>query len=205
MGAPTPVIAGEASMPKLASRGYTMRAHSSQVDYAPTASPKPIGEWRTVDELVTLLRRRADDLNVTRNGIDEVTGLPGGYTGKVLSPEGTGKKMGMRSMELLIAALGLTMLAVENPEAMRRFTSRIEKRKIRRHAGKVVPARKSLRKWAEGAFKGNPELARRLRAAQLIRMSVKERKTAAKRAAKVRWARHHARRLATKCRPAEGA
>jgi hypothetical protein len=86
----------------------------------------------------------------------------------------------------------MTMIAIEHPEAMRKHASRIEKRKIRRHAGTDMPALKRKKPSGFLHFKGNSEAARRLRAAQLIRMSVKERKAAAKRAAEVRWARHRA-------------
>ena len=58
------------------------------------------------------------------------TGLQNGYSAKVLSVT-SGKRLGLRAMEALIPTLGLTMVAVENSSALRRFTERMDKRKLR--------------------------------------------------------------------------
>jgi hypothetical protein len=163
---------------------------------------KVIGTWATLDELVLLLRRRAHELNAPRLSIDEVAGLPSGYAAKVLSPKGTGKHMGIRAMQLMITALGMTMVAIENRQAMSRHTSRLQKRQVKVNAGSTMPAQKRKKRPGFSLIRGNPAAARRLRSLQLIRTSVKARKLLAKRAAKIRWARHRAKLRATKDRPA---
>lgn len=165
-----------------------------------TIDGKVLGQWTSIDDLVQIMRKRADDLNVTRLGIDEGAGLPSGYAGKVLSPKGS-RSMGVRTMELMIVALGMTMVAVENAEATQRYANRLERRKCNNHANNVVLTTKSLGKWRDGAFKGNPELARRLRAHGVICTPAKKRKKIAKHAAKVRWAKHRAAHKATKDKP----
>lgn len=138
------------------------------------------------------MRKRADELNVTRLGIDEAAGLPSGYAGKVLSPTG-GRGMGPRTLQLMVVALGLKMLVVENAEAMKRYTDRIEKRKHASNAGSNMLAVKTKRKFGFSIFRGNPEAARMLRAHQVLCTPAKRRKAIAKHAARVRWAKHRAR------------
>lgn len=163
---------------------------------------KVLGQWTSLPELVEIMRKRADELNVPRLAIDEGAGLPTGYAGKVLSPTGS-RGMGVRTMELMIVALGMTMVAVENLEATQRYAKRLEKRKVNNHSANTeMLTLKRQKKSGVLHFKGNSELARRLRAHGVICTPAKQRKKIAKHAAKVRWARHRAAHKATKDKPA---
>ena len=66
------------------------------------------------------LRRRADQLQLSRETLDSLTGLASGHCAKLLAPAQT-KKLGQTSFGLLLAALGLQLIAAEDPDAMRRY------------------------------------------------------------------------------------
>jgi hypothetical protein len=68
------------------------------------------------DGLRQALRRRVEQLNVSRNCLDAVSGLPAGYTGKLLAPYGR-KKIGGMSFGLIVRAAGLKMVLVDDPDA----------------------------------------------------------------------------------------
>lgn len=79
---------------------------------------------RDYDDLHAVLRARADELNVSRLTIDHVAGLQDGYTAKLLAPVPL-KRVGAISMGPLLAALGLALVVVEDPEALERVSSRL--------------------------------------------------------------------------------
>jgi hypothetical protein len=62
------------------------------------------------------LRQRVEQLNVSRNCLDSVSGLPSGYVGKILSPYGK-KRIGGMSLGLLVRAAGLKMTLIDDPDA----------------------------------------------------------------------------------------
>jgi hypothetical protein len=88
-------------------------------------------EWaivKTYDELVRTLYARAEHLDVTRLSLDEVGGLPSGYSGKLLGARRV-KTCGAKSLFPLLGALGLALALVEDPEARRRHSSRLQPRR----------------------------------------------------------------------------
>jgi hypothetical protein len=84
---------------------------------------RPISDYRT---LVETCRARADELELSRAEIDRISGLPEGYSGKLLSKghsEQSGKakkKMWPTSFELMLGALGLQVIIIEDPAATAR-------------------------------------------------------------------------------------
>jgi hypothetical protein len=88
------------------------------------------------EELVSALRERADALDISRDVIDEVAGLPDHYSSKILSL-GNIKRIGIRSLWPLLGALGLKLLVVEDPAAVERLRSRY----VRRNPAKVISAK----------------------------------------------------------------
>jgi hypothetical protein len=77
-------------------------------------------------ELVAALRARAEALDVSNLTLDEVTGLPSGYSGKVL---GRSQILGRLSLGLLLDALGLRLVVIEDPEVFARIAPRLERRR----------------------------------------------------------------------------
>ena len=94
-------------------------------------------ECRDYDDLRAALRQRAEELNISRMGIDRVSGLPNGYSAAVLS-ETANKRLGAKTIGPLLAALGLKLVVVEDAEAMARYTARAEQRwPNMAHAGRL--------------------------------------------------------------------
>jgi len=78
--------------------------------------------------LVAVLRARADALNVSNLTLDDVTGLPSGYCGKVLGLK-RNRTLGRLSLGLVLQSLGLRLAVLEDPEALARVKPRLEPRK----------------------------------------------------------------------------
>jgi hypothetical protein len=93
---------------------------------------------RTYAQLMAAVRERAVELNTTREQIDHVAGLTPGYAGKILSRTLI-KRMHWKTFDLVLPALGMMLIAVEDPEATaklrgrycRRGTEQIGRRRVR--------------------------------------------------------------------------
>jgi hypothetical protein len=90
---------------------------------APPVAPARLGQAITTYRiLVETFRQRADELELSRSEIDRIAGLPSGYAGKILSV-GAAKKpkrMGMISLENMLATLGLKIILIEDEAATAR-------------------------------------------------------------------------------------
>jgi hypothetical protein len=90
---------------------------------APSVAPARLGQAITTYRiLVETFRQRADELELSRSEIDRIAGLPSGYAGKILSV-GAAKKpkrMGMISLENMLATLGLKIILIEDEAATAR-------------------------------------------------------------------------------------
>lgn len=91
------------------------------------STARPLAIIRSYAELHAALRQRADQLNVSRLVLDEVSGLPGGYCSKLLSPNRT-KKLGALSMQLLLGALGVKLAVLEDAEQLARIRPKLVQR-----------------------------------------------------------------------------
>jgi hypothetical protein len=82
-------------------------------------------------EMVEAIRRRRDELAVTHETIDAISGMAGGYTSKLLAPEPI-KNFGEMSLGSVLGALALGIAAVvifEDPEQVERVGDRWVKRR----------------------------------------------------------------------------
>lgn len=73
------------------------------------------------------MRVRAEALNISRETLGEISGLHSGHAGKMLA-DPPSKNMGIVSMGLLLQALGLKLLIVEDAEQMRRLANQMTQR-----------------------------------------------------------------------------
>ena len=162
---------------------------------APAVTVTPLATVRSYDELHAALRARADELRVTRLGMDEVGGMPPGYFGKVLAPEQI-KLVGKHSLGALLGVLGCMLIMIEDPEARARFTARIAVRKF--NADYLMLTMKP-RRFA--GFLGDSQWGKEARKVGLLKISTRRRKQVASHAAKVRWAKHRARHRDVRDRP----
>jgi hypothetical protein len=144
---------------------------------------EPIAVVRSVDDLHAALRQRATALNISRATIDEVAGLPGGYSGKILAPRPV-KRLGSLALNLLLPTLGLQLVLVEDEAALARLRTRLVAREV------AVPSRACL--WAGKArIEVSRRWVRRIAAdggrARARALSPKERSKQARAAAVYRW------------------
>lgn len=146
-----------------------------------------LADVRSYDDLLAALRARADELGVTRMGLDDVTGLQNGYAAKLLAPVPI-KSLGKFSMGPMLSAMGCMLILVEDQETLDRITKRVAKRVIAVASADasigMLPKRKRRRKGFRGA-----DVSRMLNARRLLKLSPKRRKEIAKMAADTRWRR----------------
>ncbi|MBI3700583.1 MAG: hypothetical protein HY242_09105 [Afipia sp.] len=88
---------------------------------------KAIGVASDYSGLVDLLRARKESLGYTCETLDEVAGLPSGYVGKLLGP-GMVKKLGHLSLGLMLDALGLRIVLVEDPRLAKKAVLRSQQK-----------------------------------------------------------------------------
>lgn len=140
--------------------------------------PRILGEFNSYAGLQEIMRTRADQLQITREQIDEISGLQNGYASKVLAPNPI-KKLGATSMPLMLPALGMKLMAVEDPEALKRITRRGLKREV---ASSQVSAAvqfkltyRFLRKIAKKGGENSRKFLTRRRRRQLARKAARAR------------------------------
>lgn len=123
-------------------------AHRKRLPTRPTCTllqsnpPCPRIEITDYDSLVLLLRGRADQMEISRSTIDYVSGLPDGFSAKILTltrprppgadrtrdRRGAVRRIGLQSLGPLLDALCLKLIAVPDDEAFARNRSRLIKR-----------------------------------------------------------------------------
>jgi hypothetical protein len=90
-------------------------------------------------------RQRADQLNVSRQTIDEVAGLTPGHASKLLA-SAPSRHLGPISLGLILRALGLKLVVVDDPEALAAVRDRLTPRNA-----KQVRYRRSVSLAAQSA------------------------------------------------------
>lgn len=94
------------------------------------------------DGMIEIVRYRVDELQTTHEQIDAVSGLHGGYSGKILAPVPI-KSMGKVSLGPMLQTLGLALIVVRDDEAFQKIKDRLAKRERPRRepaiAGSVRP------------------------------------------------------------------
>jgi hypothetical protein len=76
--------------------------------------------------LLEAFRERAKELQISREGIDDIAGWADGYASKLLAGAAAKKRkiIGPLSLELMLGTLGLKLILVEDPEATARTLAR---------------------------------------------------------------------------------
>lgn len=149
-----------------------------------------LGEVRSYDDLHAVLRQRAADLELSRDGIDHVVGLQPGYAAKILGPKQI-RKIGAGTMRDFLEGLGVKLIAVVDDEAVARHASMIARHRATTvyHPAPPVPAEKVEQIVTERIHAARVEAARRGAQARAENLSPEERSTQASEAASARWSR----------------
>lgn len=143
----------------------------------------PLAEIRNYDELNAALRKRADDLNVSRETIDAVSGLQSGYAAKLLAPVPI-RTLSRMSLGAMLGALGLKLLVVEDLDTVRRIERRLVQRKRDHYANGKMPTAKNPKRREECA---SSDWGRLMRSRALMIQSSLRRREIAQIAARARW------------------
>ena len=108
--------------------------------------PAPLAEVRSYADLLSALRNRAEQLNISRASIGDTAGFLQGYAETILSGV---KSLGPQSLAPFLTAMGLKLILVEDVEAVAKYASRIERRKYvpRMPPGDVLTRRR--RRWRQ--------------------------------------------------------
>lgn len=86
-----------------------------------------LGTVRDYSDLRAVLRKVAELRNISREEIDRLAGWPTGFAGKVLANEPT-RNLGPNTIAGGLGALGVMLIAVDDPAALAKFTARAEQR-----------------------------------------------------------------------------
>jgi hypothetical protein len=87
-----------------------------------------LGEFTRYDQLLTLLRARIAELDVSGETLDEIGGLPRGYFLKLVAPRPS-RGLGVRSFAEVLGALAVRCVLIEDTEQLERIKSRLVPRK----------------------------------------------------------------------------
>lgn len=82
-------------------------------------------EIRSYDDLLEAARRRKAELNLTFEAIDRIAGVCEGYSAKLLSPRPM-RHLGLVSLPLVMAALGIRFAIIEDVEQTQALQHRYE-------------------------------------------------------------------------------
>jgi hypothetical protein len=90
-------------------------------------APRILGEFSDYNELITALRARAAELNITGPELDRVSGLPDKYAQKLLGPTAI-RRLGAVSLGPFLGALAVRGVLVEDKAAVERLRRRTKPR-----------------------------------------------------------------------------
>ena len=98
-------------------------ALAEAVEGAGVAQPRILASFVEYGDFMKALRARANELQISRDALDEVSGLGARYVSKLLAPNPP-RRLGIKTMSALLGALGVKLVLQEDPDAMRRFGTR---------------------------------------------------------------------------------
>jgi hypothetical protein len=139
------------------------------------------------------LRTRADELDVSRETLDAVSGLQNGYCAKLLAPVPI-RAIGPTSLGPLLQALGLAIIVVEDLGAFEKIEARLRKRRRKDDAHAAVLTLK--RHKPRGVWKGDKAWGKVMTARRLLTLTPARRSRIAKQAARAMWKKRKAAKAA---------
>jgi hypothetical protein len=165
---------------------------------------------RTQAHIVEAYRQRIRELNITYATVDAISGLPDGYTAKLMSPKPM-KGLGEKAIEGLNGALGMAFVQAVDSEQVERVKGRWVRRKRQPDKKKQIAlaSRFSIDKQGPIEIQITPELQAQIERREHMKklgkrggqkggkrrletMGKRARQRAASHAARVRWSRRDA-------------
>jgi hypothetical protein len=151
---------------------------------AETHTPRQLAVLRTYQDAIQTLRARRDQLDVPHEIIDDIAGLPGGYTSKVLTPKKPMKHIGPVSWNVF-EALGMSLVAIENGAALAR-SRRSHKWRQRRQDQMLA-----VEPYPQAPGRITTENASAMARKRAAALSAARRRQIARKAAQARWSKPH--------------
>ena len=142
--------------------------------------PRVLGEFSDYDELISALRARAAELNLSGQAIDTVSGLADRYAAKLLGPQQI-RRLGATSFGPFFGALAVRGVLVEDKAAVAKLRSRTTPRNERYVRNGVVHVQLTRRFFQKIGRIGG-ENSRKYLGKRLV-------KQLARKAAAARWGR----------------
>jgi hypothetical protein len=141
-----------------------------------------IASFSNYDGFIAALRTRANEMRIatSSDNVAHVAGLPDRYLGKLLAPKPI-RRIGMISLAPVLAVLGAELWLIEDPEAVRRFGSRLKQRNNNLVRNSVVHLTKTKREYQKMGRIGGP-LSR-------MYMSKERASEIGRKAAQARWSK----------------
>lgn len=141
------------------------------------------GAIRTYDEFIAALRGRADELDVSRETIDAISGMQAGYASKLLArvPIRTLSRMSFGAM---LGALGIVLHISNDIERLGKIEKHLAKRKRHDDTDDTIPTRKRRK---NKALRGCSEWGKLMRARAVALQSPVQRSRMARHAIRARW------------------
>jgi hypothetical protein len=145
------------------------------------ADPQPDILARIADysSLLQVIRQRVDELGVTHETLDAISGLQTGYSSKLLCDPPL-RRMGPLTLFIVLPSLGMSVALAVDPLAMKA----LETRMVRRRTPRLLRARSiTLTRdfYSHIARLGN--------AARMVKLTPARRRAIARKAIRARWAR----------------
>jgi hypothetical protein len=153
--------------------------------------PEPLAIVTSYAGFIDALRARCDQLQISRETLDHVSGLTARYSAKVLvrpQPQQSMRTLGHLSFDLIIPALGLKLAVLEDETMMPRLRKRLghprDEAQVRTKPASTVASTNSPPGLRSVFLRTIATLGGRARASKL---SPKRRIAIARRAARARW------------------
>jgi hypothetical protein len=103
-------------------------------------------ECTSYAELLDVLRRRKDELNISFETLDATAGLQSNYASKILGPHPS-RRLGEISLGCILGTLGLKLIVAPDPKALAKVRDRL----VPRHPGATNHAGASTEPAGESA------------------------------------------------------
>lgn len=167
------------------------------------AEPRQLAVVKEYDELMAALRARSDEIEMSRDGLDVIAGLPRGYVSKLLAPVPL-KGIGRTSLGPLLQSLGLALIVVEDLSTFAKIEARLQRRvnkKQKKETYATAGMRPHKRYKRRAVWRGNSEWGHLMNSRAQLKMSPEQIRRQRKRAAQARWSRVNRLRLQAKTEP----
>jgi len=144
--------------------------------------------FSSTDQALRILRNRIEQIGITHEGLDTISGLTSGYSSKLLSIPPV-KNLSLDSLVLLAAASGYALAFVENPRMLNRVKQEAKNRKLIREKSTHWRNKKAYALLIERSIEFGKTGGQKSAAARMIKLTPAKRRRIARRAAKGRWHR----------------